>query len=374
MIAPLELASDLLDPLTFCAEALAVDGALVERGEGSLFAVMPPGLAARLGVGEEVRLAAAPDAGAPDAAAPAVTACGFGTVFLEKALAAMRGDVAACWVQAEVERPRPQQARALAEKLAPRNAVMDLLEVSAAEGLHLGAWFAYEAEADDRVEGLVALVAALEDASEPDDPVATLLDPTRGRRHLRETPPGSPLPAAALAVLARRAERAIRQATVDFAEGVARRHDRDHGRTRDYFAELMAETRSPRRKVDPAAIAAKLEHLAREEESKLRDVHARYALTLSARLAALVVARVPEVVVRARIRRRKGERELRLRLPGGARTLSRLACAGCAAGTARPAFCDDALHVICEACAPSAQGRLACPACRAQGSGAARSG
>jgi hypothetical protein len=40
-----------------------------------------------------------------------------------------------------------------------------------------------------------------------------------------------------------------------------------------------------------------------------------------------------------------------------------LACSGCDAATARPLACDDRLHLLCEVCAPSAQGRPLCPAC-----------
>ncbi|WP_437654019.1 hypothetical protein [Sorangium sp. So ce1182] len=40
-----------------------------------------------------------------------------------------------------------------------------------------------------------------------------------------------------------------------------------------------------------------------------------------------------------------------------------LAEAGALAEPSRPAACDDRIHLLCEACAPNAQGRIACPAC-----------
>jgi hypothetical protein len=69
------------------------------------------------------------------------------------------------------------------------------------------------------------------------------------------------------------------------------------------------------------------------------------------------------VHVRLRVRRRKGERELLLRLPAGAHGFDRLACEGCAGTTERPALCDEQLHILCETCVPQATGRPKCPAC-----------
>jgi hypothetical protein len=74
-----------------------------------------------------------------------------------------------------------------------------------------------------------------------------------------------------------------------------------------------------------------------------------------------VAARVAEI--RMRLRRRKGERTLELHVPPTARAPDALACVACPATTRTPVLCDDALHVLCEACAPEAGGRPRCPAC-----------
>jgi hypothetical protein len=63
------------------------------------------------------------------------------------------------------------------------------------------------------------------------------------------------------------------------------------------------------------------------------------------------------------LRRRKGARDITARLPAGASRPDALACDGCPDVTTRPVLCDDRLHILCERCAPSAQGRPRCPTC-----------
>lgn len=56
--------------------------------------------------------------------------------------------------------------------------------------------------------------------------------------------------------------------------------------------------------------------------------------------------------------------ECRLALsPAVAGAVDRLACEGCGQPTGRPAACDREMHLLCEGCAPQAQGRIACRAC-----------
>lgn len=72
---------------------------------------------------------------------------------------------------------------------------------------------------------------------------------------------------------------------------------------------------------------------------------------------------MPAVRIVLQVRRRKQERDLVVHLPATTSALDRLPCAACPHSTARPAVCDDALHVLCEACLPQPQGRPSCPAC-----------
>lgn len=173
-------------------------------------------------------------------------------------------------------------------------------------------------------------------------------------------------PSAALRWLLPRVERQVhRQQVPPLLEALGRRKQRDHERIEAYFGELIDETRSPRRKTDPEAIARKVDHLLAERDTKLRDLDARYALRVRLHVAALVTTTMPALLARVRVKRRKDSRELTLRLPARAGALDTLTCEGCGEPTARPAFCDQKLHIVCEACVPAAQGRFDCPACRA---------
>jgi hypothetical protein len=80
--------------------------------------------------------------------------------------------------------------------------------------------------------------------------------------------------------------------------------------------------------------------------------------------AALVAVEVPAALVSLRLRRRKAERSITLRVPAGAQEADKMACEACGAPTGKPAACDDQMHLVCEQCAPAVQGRFACPACR----------
>jgi hypothetical protein len=102
-----------------------------------------------------------------------------------------------------------------------------------------------------------------------------------------------------------------------------------------------------------------------ERDAKLLALRERYRVRLTLAPLALLLLEVPTLRVRLRVRRRKLEGELQLRFAPGATGFDRIACAACLATTSRPAVCDDRLHVLCEACCPSAQGRPDCPACRA---------
>lgn len=145
-----------------------------------------------------------------------------------------------------------------------------------------------------------------------------------------------------------RAEAAAKAGLADVCALVARRLRRDHERISQYFEQLARDARAPRREVEPAAIAARLAHLEAERDAKLRALAERYRLRVKLEPLALLQLRVPTSCVRLGVRRRK--------LYGGDRGT-----------TAQPVLCDDRLHVLCEGCAPLAQGRPSCAACRGPG-------
>ncbi len=353
------MAREIPDPLAFASDAITARGALVEAVVGGCLAVLPPALSRELGVPEICAFAADPG-GAPEGA----VSCAIGSPLLERLGESTRASVPFAALASAPEAPRAGQARSLAERFTLRNAIFEVTAASVADTHYLVAWFAWRAEADDRYDGMFALAIHGGDGSEPDPVLTSLVDPagTASGLTLGLLPP--PAPSREIVdLMARRATSAARGAIASASAAVARRHARDYHRIDDYFAALARDARAPKRRVEPAAIEQKIGHLARERDAKLHDLAARYTLRVSLAPVALVALTVPTVRVQVRVRRRKREGELVLRLPATATSLDRLTCAACGGSTARPAVCDDALHILCEACVPQAQGRPECRAC-----------
>jgi hypothetical protein len=349
------VSAPLPDPLGFVVEAIEAEGALCERdpGDARATALLPAATARRLEVPEEGVLAVRAEGGE--------VASGLGSPLLEKLVAEARARCPLVSLRLEVEPPRPAHVRALCERFVLRNGVVDVGQVTMDTARYVVAHIAYTVEADDRREGLVRVVTS-PDGGEPDAALQARLD----LAWLDAA--ASPLGAEgergdAARWIARRARPAVRAAAEPMFADVARRQARDHERIASYFAALVAEARAPRRKTEPKAVEAKVAHLIAERDKKLRDLGERFAVRVRASLAAAAWVELPAMLVTVKLRRRKEAREISLRVPSGAQSVDRLACEGCGASTAKPAACDDRLHLLCEACAPSAQGRLSCPAC-----------
>lgn len=324
-----------LDPVAFVSDALSAAGAWVDGGQ----ALLPDALAARLGVTDVVEL----------------DACGFGSALLDGLVELERARVVRAGAASSLLPPRPAHARALAEAFPIRNGVSAVRDVTPGFATYAVLALAWSVESDERHEGVDVGTIALEDAALPTAPLH--VDPD-----LAAQDADVDAPAGLTAALLRLAPTLV---SADEPIGlVRRRHAREHGRISAYYADLVAEARRPSRRVDPAAIAAKVAHLLSERDARLADLGLRYAPRVSARVASVLLLSVPVVRVTVTARRRKGERALTLRLPAGSRALDRPACAGCGGWAhAGVALCDDQLHLLCERCVPEAVGRPACAAC-----------
>lgn len=343
------------DPLGFVVSALEAEGALCERsGDGGrAAAILPHEVAARLSLPDDVTLAERD-------AASGEEPCGLGSPLLEKLVAEARGRCPSASLRLDVAPPRPAHVRAVAERFVLRNGLAEVGQISVGTARYASVYVAFAVEADDRREGLVRLVTDAGGA-EPDAAVQAVLDPVSPDAALV---PADPAPAGGFARwAASRAAVLLRSATAPLLADVARRHARDHERIATYFAALVAEARAPRRRVEAQAVEAKVAHLVAERDKKLRDLGARFAVKVGASLAAVTWAEVPAGLAAVKLRRRKESRDIVLQVPAGAHAADRLGCEGCGGATAKPAACDERLHLLCEACAPSAQGRIACPAC-----------
>ncbi len=350
--------ADIPDALAFAADALMVQGALVERAGDECVSVVPGALADSLGIPESCTLT-----GELASVGEGRVPSGIGSPLLERLTQWASAAPASASLRLEIEPPRAAQARGLAERFAIRNAVFDVEQTSLSDAVYLVVWLAWRAEADDRYDGRLVLAMHAGDGAEPDSALVTAADPSREAACLLRAPDATAC-SASLGLIARRAAHRAQQAVAVASASVARRHARDYRRIVEYFEGLVADARAPKRRVEADAIAKKVEHLVAERDAKLRDLGQRYALRVSLEPLAAVAITVPAAWVRLRARRRKREGELMLRLPAGAAALDRLSCAACGEVAARPALCDDALHVLCEACVPQVHGRPPCSACQ----------
>ncbi len=349
----------LVTPFELLAEYLASQGALVEGGPDRGLALAPAALAATLGIGEEVRLADVP-------ASPGETACGFGSPLLDTVLGQLRTQVPIAEAKVAGQAPGDAACSAALAYFVPRNAVVDVVGVARGQATYLAAFFTVTAEADDRFETVLRIVADAVTAAEPETGFADFLDPGYGAGRLlsADTPlDGVPTaPHVPSAIIARAQARAA-SVVAGFRASVHRRRDRDRERIGEYFDSLVADTQASRRIVATEVRQARIDHLHAERARMLADLETRYALRVVLAPAAIVRATAAVARVTLRIRRRKVAGNLVLQIPADTRQLDRLPCASCAQTTLRPVFCDDRLHMLCEACAPSAQGRPRCPAC-----------
>lgn len=344
------------DALGFVTGALESSGALCEADDDGrrATALLPEALAARLSLPEACTLAL-------DADDRAAIPCGLGSPLLEKLIAEARAVVPVESRRLEVDPPRLSHVRSLGERFALRNGVSEIGQITLGSARYAVAFVTVAVEADDRREALSRITTAA-DGGEPDAEVVARLDPSWPDPDARPTLDQAPEPGAARWI-ALRAAQVARAVAAPFLDEIARRHGRDHERIATYFAALIAEAHAPRRKVEAKAVEAKVLHLVAERDKKLRGLAERYATRVTASIAAVSTAELPAAFVAVKLRRRKESREITLRVPAGAHAVDRIACEGCGAPTARPAACDDRLHLLCEVCAPSAQGRVTCPAC-----------
>jgi hypothetical protein len=352
-----ELFASALDPLGFVADELSARGALVERAGPGALAILPPPLAKSLDLPDTVALA--------DAAGAHAIGCGLGSPLLDRLVAATRAIVPVASITALAEPPRTAVAERLADRVVVRNGVADVLGAAPASATYLAGIFTWTAEADDRYQGMTIIAANAATGAEPDPGCMSMIesviagsDPrVAEERDARGAMSGA-------AVVVRRAALAIGPRLDEVGAAVARRRDRERARIDEYFGSLIAEAKRPRRQVARGAIDARIAALHAEHTAKLRDLTARYTLRVRLDPIALIAIAMRVVELRIRLRRRKGEREIALHLPPCARTPDALACVACPGTTRTPLLCDDALHVLCETCAPDAAGRPRCPACR----------
>lgn len=346
-----------MSTLSFVRAWSARRGALVEEVETGTEILVPGELAAALGVPEHARYAEQP---APDA-----IWVGYGSPVLDRLLqeATRQAAWAALALQPDIA-PREVPARAAAERLILRNAVYTLESSLMSTAPRLVAYTRYSLTADDRRDGLIEDTVSVRARTG----VPRFWNVARARGELvpaRRPSASAELAAAAGAALLR-AEVSARAQSRGFLDGFARRQERDRHRIIEYFDGLRAELRKRARrgKLAREDIALKEQAIERERASKLGELEERAAVRFDAELAAVIWVDAPVASLTLRVRRRKAERTLMLEYDVVTTRLVAPVCEACGLDADQPALCDDALHVVCAACVPVADGRWSCPACR----------
>jgi hypothetical protein len=347
----------------FAHDALVELGALIDPQGEDWIAALPAALAGELGLPDWLQISPAP---LEKDGREGIISSVLGSTLIELLTERFRGHVPRSHLRADAEAPRPSQARALADRFSLRNAVGSVLDVTKGNARYLQLYLHWTAEADDRFEGIVRTAIEARDGSVPATTSVDAFD-ALGDRVVPDDA-AEPGPGTESCSMAPRLCHAAQAAVTREVEGprtvVRRRHERDYARIVEYFTALISDASSPKRRVERAAIDAKIRHLVAERDTKLLDLASRFTLRVAIHPAAIVFVEAPVALVRLRVRRRKTEREIVLRLPPEANAFDALACSGCPGATTRPAFCDDGAHVLCEICAPRADGRPDCPACR----------
>lgn len=343
------------EPLAFAARLLARRGALVDQGAAGLEAVVPPELASELGLAEHGVFASTPG--------PGLHHVGYGSSLLERMIASATRAIPFAAGRAIVAPPKPNHARAAAEALVFRNGVFTVGDPVPALGHRVVVHAAFTLHCDDRREGLCAGAASL-----PDGAIVTGFD--EAARATFEEGAVAPMQPEWIVAGARAALSACTAAAVHlalpFRDGVERRFARDRERIESYFADLLSELdhRAARSRVGPIDVRDKRQALEQERAAKLEELCARYATRLEVSTVALVLVEAPVCRIRLELRRRKARREVELEYDAATRALVAPACEACGQPAPRPAACDDAVHLLCEACAPRSEGRIPCGACR----------
>jgi hypothetical protein len=352
-----------MNTLAFAARLLARRGALVEESASLLEAVLPRELGAELGLEEHAVLVETPRPGAHHV--------GYGSALLERLVASAAGAIPFAAARISAAAARGGQALAAAEALAFRNGVFSVAEPVPAVGYRLVAHAVFTLHGDERREGLCAAAASLLTGGV----VAGFEDAAAGALEESTAPlvGAERLLASARAAFSACAASAS-EAAAGFQERMQRRFARDRERLEGYFDELLSELdrRTSRKVANPADPREKRRVLERERSAKLEALAARYVMRLETRPIALLLVEAPTYRMQLVLRRRKTSRSLEVEYDCATRRLVPPVCEACGRPAPRPAACDDAVHLLCEACAPRSEGRIVCGACGARRAPAVR--
>jgi hypothetical protein len=347
--------SELID---FAAQLIELEGGAVERAAERAGALLPESLSNSWHVAEELVLSEAEGA---------AQRLAYGSELLERMLDTATKTVSVAGVRVDLPALRGSQVKAAAERWALRNGLVSVGDIRLCQATRLQLFALATLHGDEKREYVVSSVLAPWSGTEvPGFEEALMGLPSAGHTE----PPA--LSEAVLAASVHACElRALAQAQA-FGEGMTRRFERDRERIELYFEDLSRELdkRARKGKLDARTVADKRNALFADRAAKLEALCARFVLRIEVTPIALRAIEVESGFASLTLRRRKANRTLELEYDSATRRMVAPRCDGCSGAAPRPAVCDDALHLLCEACAPRAEGRLACAACKPRAPGA----
>jgi hypothetical protein len=349
----------------FTAGLLGRHGALVDRDEHGMVAVLPPDVAALLGVAELQRFAFDRRAAHPEAV----------VVDHESALVE-RFDPLVRTLGRLWRAPTPavslkpiDPADVVTRTLTLTNGIIRNCRVEAGTSRYVGFIVQFELLADEPASGLVDVWTNVTTRSVP------RLEGLAARLFSRDGPVGTAADQSADEELGGMVAEAWTRA-MGLAAGAARhrleealaslrrRRERDFARVRDYYAAIDAEirrrARRARAKEDERAASevSRLEATAHAFRGRVAELIDRYRVRLRLAPLAAIICTLPAHIVTARVHRRSATRLITLAWNPVDRALELPSCDGCAAGVSAAALCDDRVHLLCAGC------HAACEVCR----------
>jgi hypothetical protein len=150
-------------------------------------------------------------------------------------------------------------------------------------------------------------------------------------------------------------KRLLMKASADFVRRIEQRLERDRKRLQDYYRALAREAGGSKRRAttppSPDEIAAKRRAVELELRRKLSELNDRYALRAELRPVTLARVRLPALVVPTVIQRKQALRTYLLYWNSLAKKLEPLSCHRCRRSTFAATFTNDAIDLLCQACA-----------------------
>lgn len=372
-VSPVEPDDELLD---FTRLILERHGALIERGEDALEALLPKELAQRLGLGEHVLLSASPASAEPRRGeSPRGIPITYGSPVLEAIVGLAEGLGQASAVSlGRLYLKRADPASEVERTFHPLNSRAKGLEAKETMGAYWIFHFRYAALSDERQEGIVSMTVNGETLAE----VRGLEERWPEGDLEEEGAPGERGDSQPLAEVYRRAcllaQTRINEHLKEFYQSRERRLHRDTLRLEEYYRDLAREIRSriEKKKLEGkerAGEEAKARAAEIELQVKVRELEEKYAVSVRASLVSVLHVRLPVLRVRALYQRRREVRELALFWNPLLKAWEPLGCEACGEGTFAFSLCDERLHVACALCSRPcpACGHRFCPACHLKG-------